>query len=558
MIKKVKLRYFKRFKDESFELSDSIILAGSNNSGKSTLLQAIALWNLARQKWLARSKTKQGKAVAITRQELTTMPLREMNLLWTDRSTALLKKELSAGQKLGTPRLLVIEIEGINWSVAFEFYYQSAEQVYIKPSQNIDDNTYKAIQELQVVYVPPFSGIGAEETSYDIEYQNYLIGQGKPGDILRNLLLSVYQQNSDNWQDLSKYIVDIFGYKLLKPIYDGRPFIVCEYQVIGSNKQGKKPKLDISSAGSGFLQVLMLMGFFYARPASILLLDEPDAHLHIVLQKQIYELLQKISYQRACQLLIATHSEVIIDNTSPEKIISLFNKAHKLSNQAQRQQVQAALKHLTSLDLLFADVAQGILYLENETDLNLLREWASVLKHPAAEYLLGNSLFWHPNQGCDPRRKARPHFFALKAVKPQMRGLLILDADNRQLADRELSAEGLMIIRWKRYEIENYLLHPTVLTRFVNNSKLFANASAEQGLEYLQENLPPAVFKEPLKEHDYLITTPASKSILPNFFDAAKIPLTKNQYHQIAATMNIDEIPMEVIEKLDLIHQLFS
>ncbi len=306
MIKKVKLRYFKRFKDESFELSDSIILAGSNNSGKSTLLQAIALWNLARQKWLARSKTKQGKAVAITRQELTTMPLREMNLLWTDRSTALLKKELSAGHKLGTPRLLVIEIEAISWSVAFEFYYQSAEQVYIKPSQNIEDSTYKLIQDLQVVYVPPFSGIGAEETGYDIQYQ-------------------VYQQNSDNWQQLSKYILDIFGYKLLKPIYDGRPFIACEYQVIGSNKQGKKPKLDISSAGSGFLQVLMLMGFFYARPASILLLDEPDAHLHIALQKQIYELLQKISYHRACQLLIATHSEVLIDNTSPEKIISLFN-----------------------------------------------------------------------------------------------------------------------------------------------------------------------------------------------------------------------------------------
>lgn len=92
----------------------------------------------------------------------------------------------------------------------------------------------------------------------------------------------------------------------------------------------------------------------------------------------------------------------------------------------------------------------------------------------------------------------------------------------------------------------------------MNNSKLFTKASAEQGLEYLQENLPPAVFKEPLKEHDYLITTPASKTILPNFFDAAKIPLTKNQYHQIAATMNINEIPMEVIEKLDLIHQLFS
>jgi hypothetical protein len=41
--------------------------------------------------------------------------------------------------------------------------------------------------------VPPFSGIGAEETGLQLGYQNRLVGQGKPGDVLRNLLLEIYR-----------------------------------------------------------------------------------------------------------------------------------------------------------------------------------------------------------------------------------------------------------------------------------------------------------------------------------------------------------------------------
>ncbi|MDE2974273.1 MAG: hypothetical protein OXU64_06045 [Gemmatimonadota bacterium] len=39
MIRRVRLGSFKRFRDQSFELHDSIVLAGPNNSGKSTLLR---------------------------------------------------------------------------------------------------------------------------------------------------------------------------------------------------------------------------------------------------------------------------------------------------------------------------------------------------------------------------------------------------------------------------------------------------------------------------------------------------------------------------------------
>jgi predicted ATPase len=82
-----------------------------------------------------------------------------------------------------------------------------------------------------------------------------------------------------------------------------RDDIICEFQPLGGG-----PRLDISSAGSGMQQVLMLLAFLHMRPASVLLLDEPDAHLHVYLQDSIYEL-RSVAARRNSQLIIATHSE---------------------------------------------------------------------------------------------------------------------------------------------------------------------------------------------------------------------------------------------------------
>jgi predicted ATPase len=551
MIEQVTLRYFKVFQEETFDISDSIILAGPNNTGKTTLLQAIAAWNLALHRWLTErgpesgSKASKRTGVAISRKDFTAIPLREMNLLWTDRSTALRKYEVRGDQKPGMHRVLHIGVKGKDaegeWDLALEFSYGNPHLIYARPAKETPvEPVLEAVRDLQVVHVPPFSGIGAEETGYDKAYQDLLIGQGKPGDILRNLLLEVHREKPDEWGALCKDITDMFGYHLLPPVYEGRPFIICEYQPgIPGRQSGKSlPKLDISCAGSGFLQVLMLLGFFYARPASILLLDEPDAHLHVVLQKQVYDRLREISRRHGCQLLIATHSEVLVDGTSPERIVSFFDHPHRLVADTDRNQVREALKRLTSLDILLAEQSPGILYVEGETDLNLLREWARVLEHPAYQFLA--EPFWHSNQGRHPR-EARSHFFALKAVKPNIRGILI---------DREILTEGLTLLRWKRYEAENYLLHPQALARFVSGPTpdFFTHA----GQEYLRERSSLIV------DDDYQEGVPASKTLLPGFFEAASVSLTKNEYYQVAAQMLPEEIPREVREKLDVICETFD
>jgi predicted ATPase len=558
VIEKVRVRYFKKFAEHTFGLADHVVLAGPNNSGKTTLLQAVVVWNLALQKWksAAREGAKQRTGVPITRKDFTAIPLREMNLLWTDASTALGTIEAGKTEKgksrAGFPRAMEIELIGREpggaepWSLTFEFRYQGSEQIYVKPGEGNSGLIPPQAVDMNVVHVPPFSGIGAEETRYDRPYQDLLIGQGKPGDILRNLLMEVHGKKAD-WNELTHEIEEVFGYRILPPKYEGLPYIVCDYR---PKKDLPRLSLDISSAGSGFQQVLMLLAFFYARPSSLLLLDEPDAHLHVILQKQIYDMLRSIAAKRRCQLIVATHSEVLIDGTSPERILSFYGTPHQLLQDTQKDQVREALKRLTAMDILLADSSKGILYLEGETDFNLLSAWAKVLKHPLYEKWFAGSPFWHSNQGRNPQ-EAKGHFFALRAVKRNMCGYLLLDGDNRNLPDRDVSADGLTIGRWRRYEAESYLVVPQAITRFLKGRVVGGDLFANKAVQFLENALPPAVLHNPVDDHDYLNRTPASKTLLPGALAAAGDPITKDEYYLIAEQMLPSEIAQEVTEKLD-------
>ena len=563
MITKVSVQYFKSFYKQDFELSNHVVLAGHNNAGKTTLLQAIAVWNMSLQKWNAErgpsssSQAKVRTGIPVTRNEFTAIPLREMKLLWTDTVTGLKQNELE-GQKQGSPRPLTITLEGgvgeQAWRLGFEIRYQSTELVYSKPILAHTGDIEKATSAVNVVHVPPFSGIGALETRHDRPFQDMLIGQGKPGDILRNLLYEVHQkEDSSDWVDLLDQVKAIFGFTLLPPLYEGRPYILAEYQQEAMEGRNAPPRYDISNAGSGFHQVLVLLGFLYARPATVLLLDEPDAHQHVILQKQIYDRLKAIAIQRHCQLIVASHSEVILDNTSPNEIISFYARPHKLVSDTERDQVREALKRISATDILLAEASPGVLYLEGETDFNLLQAWSRVLDHVLWKDWFAKHPFWHSNHGRNPK-EAGAHFFALRAIKPGIKGFLLLDGDNRNLKDQELRADGLMISRWDRYEAESYLLHPEALKRYLSLDSLFA----QPALDYLSDELPPAVMRDPLGEHDYLNITRASKTILPEFLARAGLKLKKNDYYLIAEQMLPDEVPLEVKLKLDSIANAFG
>ena len=53
MIRQVTVRNFKCFREQKFDLAGSVVLAGPNNAGKSTLLQAIVAWRSGLDRWRA-------------------------------------------------------------------------------------------------------------------------------------------------------------------------------------------------------------------------------------------------------------------------------------------------------------------------------------------------------------------------------------------------------------------------------------------------------------------------------------------------------------------------
>jgi hypothetical protein len=89
---------------------------------------------------------------------------------------------------------------------------------------------------------------------------------------------------------------------------------------------------------------------------------------------------------------------------------------------------------LQQSDLVAALTAPGILYLEGYTDLNLLREWADLLKHPLMEYL-NRTPFWQPvvwKPGDESRGiKADEHYKAIQIVKSNITGVWLVDADGK-------------------------------------------------------------------------------------------------------------------------------
>src|SRR5204863_376182 len=129
--------------------------------------------------------------------------------------------------------------------------------------------------------------------------------------------------------------------------------------------------------------------------AAVLLLDEPDAHLHVLLQDSIYSELRSVAAKQGSQLVIATHSEVIINSVDPRELCILFDQPRIIADEAEHAKLAKSMGILTDTDIMLAIVAPGVLYVEGHTDLSILREWANILNHPAQD-TLSTRMFWKP------------------------------------------------------------------------------------------------------------------------------------------------------------------
>ena len=208
---------------------------------------------------------------------------------------------------------------------------------------------------------------------------------------------------------------------------------------------------------------------------AILLVDEPDAHLEILRQKQVYEILKDVAERNGCQVVIATHSEVILDDAIDTNLTLLLHG--EAVNLAKQQDMKLALRSFGIEHYYKAKVHPRILYIEGSTDIDMLRELADRLAHRAAP-ILNATLNCYYTRNINPdntlenrlERAAgafgdfRTHFHTIKRFVNGLKAIAIFDSDNQNR--QEERTDELAICYWKLYELENYFITPDVLCRF--------------------------------------------------------------------------------------------
>ncbi|KAK3605110.1 hypothetical protein CHS0354_000778 [Potamilus streckersoni] len=310
-----------------------------------------------------------------------------------------------------------------------------------------------------IVYVPPFSGLEPVEKWLDDGNVKQNVGKGQPGSVLRNLLYRVIDvkdkngntvspKENKNWKEIQDKINDWFGVLIMPPKYEKG-----QSTQISLNYSVNKKEFDIISGGSGFHQILTLMAFFYGyKEVSTILFDEPDAHLHVNLQRQI---LSYFKQKKQIQFLIATHSEEFIRGVEVNSIISMLSETPQRISSS--EPVVKAMSIVENNDVIQTKQSPFILYVEGEDDVRILTTWAEQLdKTDIIKQFLFHKMGGTSKKAMDD--KQNEHFKALRKIIPNLTRVVLFDYDSKESFHPE--EKNPAIKEWKRKNIENYLLVP--------------------------------------------------------------------------------------------------
>ncbi len=83
MLTKLTIKNFKKLDSVELELDRSVVFVGPNNSGKTSALQAISLWELGLRKW-AEQRNKPAVMTTINRYDIYAAPVPSVRQLWKD------------------------------------------------------------------------------------------------------------------------------------------------------------------------------------------------------------------------------------------------------------------------------------------------------------------------------------------------------------------------------------------------------------------------------------------------------------------------------------------
>lgn len=481
-ISKLTIKNFKAISEISVELPRVGILTGPNNCGKSTILQAITIGfecSVRNINPITRKIKKGGSSV----QELSSVPVNHPKNLWHNNKW----QETHPGRRVERKQIEIgIEFtNGTYFASYINFFYGFLNLNVKEYSADFkDSNELERLINSAPLLIPGIPGLLRHESPLFPSIISAALNSGKSSQVLRNLLYHL-ESNPKMFTVIERAMDHHFGMKLEEIEFDEN--FGLEIRVPYAEKGNE---FEIISAGSGLHQILQLVALLTWSESSIILLDEPDSHLHTSLQKKLFMFLEDLSRDFNLQLLIATHSRDFLASAPISSIIPVDISERCLKPMQSMEHLLTEFKRqgeLSNLDIACLYNSKSCLFVEGTDDYDILITLAE---------RLGSDIFSGEKQAIMFPFKGKDKMWSIPTLVDIFQSMIGAEIRWFLLRDRDALApeimeglysklENLGIANhhiWNMYEIENYLLDPRPITRIIN---LDGKSAVEDDIEKL-------------------------------------------------------------------------
>ncbi len=307
-ITEIRVKRFKKFKNNALVASTYNVLVGANNSGKTSLLHAIRLFFFAvAGKFSGDPRKVKFHKRYVRLDEI--LPISDPQELWFN----CVKGSTKATR-------VVIEIEFQNGLTIEVLFASRFGQVHVdanitKNPKNLSGAQINKAIEHKIAFIPGLVGILPQEPYVTPARRSAMSIEARYSEMYRSSLFHLNQSDKKALAKINKVLTKHLNVKITDIAFDPDSdiFVGVRYSQDGI-------LLDLSNAGSGMLQVIQLLVYIYLHKPSLLLIDEPDAHLHPELQEKLGGILRTVNDDLTAQLFVATHSPDVIDSFNPSEV----------------------------------------------------------------------------------------------------------------------------------------------------------------------------------------------------------------------------------------------
>ena len=466
---KLEIENFKCFQKFELKLQDFNVVIGVNNSGKTTILQALIFGHYLIRKcvWSDRNKLFSANKTDYVFDLIPNMFVKD---LWFNQKTR-------GKGNTSVPIKIFLEYEDdLKFGFEIHYRYGGLNHKVVEIPAIISTKKMEGILSEPPLLIPASTGIIVHEEYRASGVRDFLISSGRSSELIRSFLYDIIMKGDGITKEIELIrtkLRHVFGITDLKVEWNEAtdPYMRTFYKEKGNT-------FDLVSGGSGFIQFIQILSKIYYRKSPIVIIDEPDAHLNPNLVYDMIRTLQDYAKEIQVQLIIATHSKDVLDIVEPEQIFIIDSSLDesKTCDEAKKAAYEALNIELPSRDLAYLQMFNKVLLVEGSSDITLLQRFGTTLQEDFKSNL--RNIFVLPIKGKD-NFDAYVNFFNSLKQKLSKNIEVFFLRDRDALTDDDYknklqyySSKVKKAVILKRNELESYLLLPKLFTNVLSQNKV--------------------------------------------------------------------------------------